>query len=481
MSIRSTINLVSAQARYYSQVRQNNLAFLQFQASSGLKHQRLSDDPIASERLFSLKRTVNSLDANKAVMDEVESTLNLSVSNLTEAHQIVRNLQQISIQARQADDAELPILASQVDDLLGRLVNLANATENDRYQYGGQNDKTTPYVRNPEGDYPPYLYQGGNEALEVTISENIRMDIYRPGQEIFGSLARGETVFVGETGAKPGAGTDSAKIQGSLQVVHSLTSYPGGSGVAAGTDSVNGDTIIGALGTHQLNLIDTSGTGASGTVQLNGGPEFNWSSADDNLKIEGPKGEVVFLDTQGIAAGFSGAVDLVADGTLSVDGGVSTVPIDFSNNQLLTDTQTDDVTNVDSSEIVRVGSELIEYTGTSDLFSTITELKNDLLNSRGLVGKQWDQSLLRRGQDLEGHANAIIETVGEQSVSLESLVGLRERNRAYSLEVTQVIDDVEGADLTEVVLQLQEEQNLLQYTFAVTSSILSQNLLDYLK
>lgn len=481
MSIRNTINLVSSQVQYYSQVRQSNLAFLQFQASTGLKHQRLSDDPQASEKLFALKRTVNKLDANKAVMDDVESTLNLSVSNLTEAHQIVKSIQRISIEARQTNESELPILAAQVDDLLGRLVTIANSTQNDRYQYAGQDDKSPPFVLNQAATYPPYLYQGGTHSLEVNISENIRLDILKPGSDVFGAVSRATTVFLGSTGAQPGTGVDSAKYQGELQVAHSLTTYAAGSGVAAGVDSVAEDTVIGQLGTHQLTLNDVSGTGASGTVKLNGGLEFAWTSADTNLRVEGPTGEVVYIDTQSIAAGFNGTVDLTADGTLSVDQGTTTIPIDFSANQIVTDNASNEVTNVDSSGITRVGTELLEYTGTGDLFSSVLELKNDLLNTRNLQGQDWDDAILRRGNDFDRHASLLLQTVGEQSVSLESINSVRDRNRAYHLDVSEVIDDVESADLTEVVLRLQEEQNLLQYTYATSSSILSLNILEYLR
>lgn len=481
MSIRNTSNFISSQMRYYAQVRSSNLSFLQFQASTGLKHSRSSDDPLAAQRLFSLKRTTNKLDSDKAVMDEIEHTLNLSVSNLTEAHQITRAAQRIGLDARQADQGERAILANEVDDLLGRLVSLGNSTDGGRYQYSGQADKAIPFVKNPNGDLPPYIYQGSQSSLAVDISENVRIESLKNGSEIFGSKSRSASVYIGNTGAKPGSGTDNGNDQGTLQVAHTATNYIGASGVTAGTDSAALDTIIGPLGEHQLTIVDQSGTGTSGTIQLNGGLEFPWDSSNDNLRIEGPNGEVAYVNTQSISAGFSGDVDLTADGTISTDGGNTTTPIDFSNNQIVASSNDQAVTNVDTSEITRSGSESIEYGGSSDLFSTLVQLRDDLRNTRGLQGDDWDDAIIRRDVDIERHANQLLEVVGQQSVSLESIVALRDRNRSYNLEVSQIIDDVENADLTDVVLQLQQEQNLLEYTYATSSTILNQNILDYLR
>src|SRR5690606_13494775 len=134
--------------------------------------------------------------------------------------------------------------------------------------------------------------------------------------DVFQPIARGKTLFLGGTGAAPGTGTDSALGRGTLIVSHTSTTYTAGSGVAAGTSSADGDTIIGPAGAHILTIEDTSGTGAFGTVSLNGGPPVSFTNGDTNLKVIGPLDEVVYLDTTAITAGFSGDVEITADGTL---------------------------------------------------------------------------------------------------------------------------------------------------------------------
>ena len=65
-----------------------------------------------------------------------------------------------------------------------------------------------------------------------------------------------------------------------------------------------------------MRIVDTSGSGTSGYVQLNDGKEFAWTSADADLQVEGPLGELVHLDFTAITAGFNGDVDVTSTGQL---------------------------------------------------------------------------------------------------------------------------------------------------------------------
>ena len=483
MTQRITQNFLSNQLLYYNQVRNGRLGQLQYQASTGLKLSRASDDPTAAQQLFSLRRTASQIETDNQKIFRVESTLNLSVSNLDESHDLARAAQRLATQARTAtSESELEVYAIEADRLLERLVQLGNAEERGSYLYGGQDSHTPPFVAsNSEGRYPPYSYVGSSLAHRVEISQNITVDVRYSGRQVFASQQRGQTVFVGGTGAAPGTGTDSGLIQGELQVAHTLTTYQGASGVAAGLSSVGGDTILGPAGTHQLTIVDDSGTGASGTISLNGGEPIPFTAADTDLQITGPAGEVVFVDTTGIAAGFDGTIDIVADGELSVDGGATSTAIDFSDNQQLIDSASGRVTNVDSSNITRVGTEQLEYTGTSDLFTAVAELRDDIRNLRNLNSSQTQGALERRANELERHADQLLDTIGQQSVSLETLSALRIRNEDYGLEISNLANETESADLAEVITRLQHEQSLLEFSYAVSSAILNQNFLQFLQ
>ena len=124
--------------------------------------------------------------------------------------------------------------------------------------------------------------------------------------------------------------------------------------MAAGASSPQNDTVLGPLGANSIRINDTSGTGASGTVSLNGGPEVEWTLADTDLIVTDTDGRQVHLDLSGIAAGFSGDIDFVSDGTVSVDGGLTEVAIDFSASQTIVDSTTGQQTHIDTLSLIHI-------------------------------------------------------------------------------------------------------------------------------
>ncbi len=289
------------------------------------------------------------------------------------------------------------------------------------------------------------------------------------------------TLFLGNTGAASGSGTDSGVGQGTLLVRHTATTYAAGSGVQVGTSSPAGDTVIGAAGSHLLTIDDTSGTGASGTISLNGGPVISFSNTDTDLEVIGLSGEVVFVDTTSITAGFSGDIAMTADGSLSTDGGLTGAPIDFSANQLVIDSTTGAVTNVNSSGIFRVGSEQLEYSGTAGAFEALMELRNDLRNTRNLSPDDWHAAMSRHIEDLTRVHDHILNVVGEQSIALENLDALESRAQDLQLATKVIISELASTDISEAAIRLQAETNLLEFTFASSVGLLNTSLLDFIR
>jgi ABC-2 type transport system permease protein len=162
-------------------------------------------------------------------------------------------------------------------------------------------------------------------------------------------------------------------IGGAVAVKHVLTTYAGTSGVAPGTSSARRDTVIGPAGAHKLTIKDTSGKGTAGTVSLNGAKPVNFTNTDANLKVTGPDREVVYIDTTKIAAGFNGTVDITATGTLSSDNGLSTIPIDFTEKQVVKNQVTREQIRVDSRKIRKAGT---HYSDDNDFHVVAAEIKS---------------------------------------------------------------------------------------------------------
>lgn len=481
MDLRVTLDTMVHLALAQTRRQTDRLAVLHEQSVTGKRLLRPSDDPAAAVTVLAHQAQDNRLATYLANVADARTTLDVSVATLTQVGDLFSRARQIAIEGTNGgnDANAFEALAAEVDELLNRLFDLANAQHNERSLFAGTAFQTAPFARDPATG--AVTYRGAGERGQAAVGAGLTVDTFYRGDEIFMVRGRGATLFAGDTGAAPGAGTDSATGQGTLQVRHTLTTYAAGSGVQAGTGSAAGDTVLGPAGTHTLTVNDISGTGASGTLSLNGGPAVAFTSADTNLKLTGPSGEVVFANTTAITPGFNGTVAITAAGTLSTDGGATTVPITFTAAQGVTDSATGGVTHADATAIRRTGDERLEYPGTFDAFQALAALRDDLRNTHGLSPAQQLESISGRLGELTRVRDKVLEVVGRQSASLQNLEGLQARIEDVQLETRRLTAELESADLSEVVLNLQAQENLFRLTLASTARLFDQSLLDFIR
>ncbi|HLJ96551.1 MAG TPA: flagellar hook-associated protein FlgL [Gemmataceae bacterium] len=480
MEMRVTLQSSVNQALFNLRNVTDQLAVTTQQASSGKRILQPSDDPVGAVSAMQYHAQDQRLDTYLSNITDAQSTLNTSVSTLLDMGTLFSQAKQLAIEGTNSgnDQNALNALSQEVDAVLNRVVNDANTKNGEQYLFSGTATQTQPFTLGPSGSY---TYQGASDRASTIINQGQTVDTLYSGREIFQSQQRGPTVYGGTTGAAVGTGTDSATGQGTLLIQHTSTAYTGASGVKAGSGSAAGDTIIGPAGTHTLTIVDTSGLGTSGTVSLDNGPPIAFTSSDTNLKVAGPGNAVVYLDTSAIAPGFNGSVAITANGTLSVDNGATKVPINFSSNQVVTNGTTGAITNVNSTNIQSTGTASLDYTGTYDAFQVLQALRDDLRNTRGLSEADQMQSISQRLAELDRVRTNILQVVGAQSADLQNLQGLQSHLDSMQLQTRQLTSNTEDADISQVVVNLQSQQNLLQLTLAATSKIFQQNLADFLK
>jgi flagellar hook-associated protein 3 FlgL len=484
MELRVTPQVRVNQALYNTQIQTAQLAHLQQEASTGSKLLLPSDDPLATVAVMTQKAQSLRLDTYKSNVDDGTSTLNGSVSALQEVSSLFDQARSLAIQGTDStlDPASRNSLASQVDSILNRLVQLANSQNAGHYYYSGTASTTQPFQTTSfQGQITGVTYNGSSQAAQILVGPKQTVDTLYTGSTVFQPRTRGTTTYAGPIGAAPGTGTDSATGQGTLIATHTLTTFGGASGVQAGTNSVAGDTVLGPAGTNNLVINDTSGTGASGTISLNGGPPVNFTNTDTNLLVADSNGSAVYVNTTAITPAFNGTVPITSTGTLSVDNGATSTPITFSGNQVLTNGSTGAVTNVNTTNIRQTGTDTINYTGSFDAFQALIALRDDLQNAQKLPDSQVAQNVSQRLTEIDRVHNGILGTVGEQSASLLNLDGISKRVQDVQLSTQGRIGDLESADIASVVVSLQAQQNLLQLTLYSSSKIFDQSLLNFLR
>ncbi len=458
----------------------------QEQISSGIRLQKPSDDPIAFRQISSLTSRLTELYSDRQSLNNAQSILNASAIQIQEYSNVLTRAQSLAQQGIQAfDDNAREALALEVDGLLTQLKDLSNSTFNGAYIYGGTKSSGPPFsFAEPDinGRTLSVSYSGSEKNSRAYVGEAVSIDTYYSGLEIFSNKNRSATVVHGNTGIKSGPGTDTLVGKVELQITHDLTEYQGVSGIQPGTRSASLDSIIGEVGVHSVTIVDTAGDGSAGTISLNGGPEVAFTNADTDLRVEsGASGEVVYVDTSAIAAGFNGTVDIRATGSLSVDGGRSKTAIDFTNDQIVSDSETGNFAVLDTVDVTTTGTNTLEFPGTSDAFQLLYDLSVDLRNENGFSNAEAAATLNRRLGELESMHDHALSILGEQSTSLATLESLNFRIEDLEISVETQLVDLQSTDIPEAVLRLENSRSLLQYTYAVTAQISSLGLLDFLR
>lgn len=480
MEMRITSQVMVSNAVYNAQQQTNQLSVLQQEASTGLSILQPSDNPLVALQVMTDQNQYNQLNTYSQNITDAQDKLNTSVSTLNQVTNLISQAKSLALQGSNSTNTSTAYQAmgEQVNSILQEVVQLANTQQGGEYLYGGTASQSAPFTTNAQGQV---VYNGSALGLNEPIGQGQQVETLYAGSAVFQSQQRGATVYTGSTGATAGSGTDSATGTGTLIVAHTSTTYAAGSGVQPGTNSVTGDTILGPSGAHTLKIVDTSGTGASGTVQLDNGPVVSFNNTDKNLQVTGPNGETVFLNTTAITPGFSGTVAITSNGTLSVDGGASSVPINFSGNQVVTNSQTGAVTNVNSTNISQTGSDTLNYTGSYDVFQILGTLRDALNNTANLSPSQQVAAVSQTLPELDRVLNRVLDTVGQQSANLQNLQSITQHIQDVQLQTQQQIGNLQDADLSKVVVGMQEQQNLLQATLYSASRVLSLSLLNFIK
>lgn len=116
-----------------------------------------------------------------------------------------------------------------------------------------------------------------------------------------------------------------------------------------------------------------------------------------------------------------------------------------------------------------------------DVFQILGTLRDDLSNVNNLSPDAQVTAIQQTLQGLDTANTSVLNVVGQQSASLQNLQGVSQQIQSVQLQTQQQIGNVQNADISQVVVNLQEQQNLLEATMYSTSQILNLSLLSFLK
>jgi flagellar hook-associated protein 3 FlgL len=256
------------------------MARLQEQASTGSRINRTSDGPSAAHNILTLSSRERSLQNYMDNLSDIIGTLELSSTIITD---ITSYLTETKLRISQVtsgtyDEQARERAAEGFNDILEQIVSLANTKNMNQYIFGGANTASAPYVvQRTNGEITGVTYQGSTDGRDVEIAPGLSASVFYAGSDIFRVSDRGDTIFMGTTGAKAGTGTSSVRGDVWLTVINDGTNFKlsiddgatyvtvptGGDANQAVTDSRTGQVLYvdtTAITTTGVDLVRIPGT-----------------------------------------------------------------------------------------------------------------------------------------------------------------------------------------------------------------------------
>ncbi len=199
--MRVTPNLLHRIALNDVSAARARLARTQEQASSGLRINRPSDDPVAAGQVTVLETSGAALAQFQRTVSGVRGRVGAVENALTESNTLLIRLRELAIQGANGtqDAATRKLIANEVATIHDALVVQANTRFGGAHVFGGFASGSAPFTIagafDPNaGTAPTVTFGGDANEVQVEIDENVQVSVSLNGQRAFQGDANGDSV-----------------------------------------------------------------------------------------------------------------------------------------------------------------------------------------------------------------------------------------------------------------------------------------------
>jgi flagellin-like hook-associated protein FlgL len=446
------------------------------QAATGRRINRPSDDPTGAaltlgfeRRMADIGRSVEAARDGRAVVDGAAAVLEEVSGLMAEVRALVVQGMNGTLdpQARSAIGDQVALLREQ-------LVTLANSRQGNRYLFAGSDSAARPFDVDANGRV---VYTGDGVQQKVRVGSGVSIPINVAGSELF-MAAQGMTVSLsGLTGIALGSTANQGDGVETLTVRHDATDLS--SLASSGITSANGGLSDTFVGVGNL-VVDT----AAGTVRLGDGPAValpvSGSPDYSDFVVANAAGGEVHLDFSGWSGG-DVAGPVTGSASVSLDG-VAFTSVDFTETDLrLENPTTGSIVHVNTQGLERAGAELLHFSGEVSVFDVLDSIASDLSNSAAFDSEDIVKRLGLGLGELDRHHDNVLNGLGVLGSRSARLDDAATRLEALDVQVSAQLSTVRDADLSEAVLDLQRNEQILQLSQAAGTRLLQTSLLNFLQ
>ncbi len=471
MTIRPT------QGRIFDLVREgirSNTAKLiraQEQASSGKRINRASDDAVGTSVSLSLRRQIGSIEAFVASTASARPEVEQASARLQEGAGVLSEIRSLMIQGMNGalNGRDREVIARQIELLEGQLLDIANTRSGDSYLFSGTATSTQPFQEVTVDGKSVIEYRGNDQSQRILTGRDASVTLNVTGNEVFSKFAYTQTEIGSATGIASGTTADSGSGYEELFVRQTGTTGTLGQGIAfaGGADSLLGDRSL---------VVN----GAASSIQLGSGPVTTIPTPlPSALTVIDENGASVTFDLSGWT-GLDEATTVTGGGAVSLDG-ITYTPVDFTETDLRLQNETTGATlHVNTTGLVKAGSDLVTFAGTPSLFDTIRGAVADMRLDDGTDRQVLIRRLESRLGELDRSQDDLLISLGKLGAATQRIDVASTRLEDLSVTVEGLISNIEDADYAEVALDLQRSEQTLQLAMATGSRLLQQTLLNYI-
>lgn len=446
----------------------------QAQASSGKRITRPSDDPVGASLAIDLRGEQALVARWRETASTSRPYLDSSNSALDSAQELVGQIRALAVQGLSAtmNSSDRDGLANQIESLKASLLDVANTNFDGKYLFGGTASNAKPFTSGAGGKVS---YRGNDELHSVILGLGVEVPINVPGSDLFQARDPRGLVISGLSGVAVGNAPSQGEEWVNIDVRHDATSGTPGSGMVL----VNGGSTDSFLGARDLVVDATAGTVRFGSGPVVHLPDVTDPSAADVL-VRDENGAVIHIDARGFN-GTSSTATMTGTGSIRAGSG-DFVAIDPSATAFeLVDPTTDSILRVDTTAVVRATRDVAQFAGTSDVFSAIDGIVEDLRNDGDLSLDETQARMDARLQELIRNHDAILTGIGRAGASTQRLAATDERLSNQQLTVAGRLSQVEDIDIADAILAMTRAQQSLELAQSTGARLLQTSLLDYLR
>jgi flagellar hook-associated protein 3 FlgL len=177
------------------QLNESRLSTIQDQVSSGKRIMVPSDDPTGTVRSLTLRSNDNETQQSQQNVDLASAWLNATDTALQDVSSIVQRARELAVQGANEtlSQQETSALSTEVDQLIGHVLQLANTRNGDRYIFGGFNTKSQSFdMLDASGDVTAdpaaataWQYNGDNGDIQRAVAPGVKLGVNVTGDRVF--------------------------------------------------------------------------------------------------------------------------------------------------------------------------------------------------------------------------------------------------------------------------------------------------------